>query len=95
MQCIKKKVQAFAWAFFVRSNIQYDFCDDSSASFSSKVKMFLIVWFAFCLVISMLFLAERLVSEFGYRIKAGGIVRVLFGLLVLMITQCLDKKCRF
>lgn len=90
----KKKVQTFAWAFFVRNNSQYDFRDDSS-TFNSKVKMFLIVWFAFCLAVSILVLAERLVPEFGCGIEAGGMVRILSGLLVLTITQWLNKKFRF
>jgi hypothetical protein len=45
---------------------------DDSSTFRSKVKTFLIVWFASCLVISIFVLVERLVPEFGYRIEAGG-----------------------
>jgi hypothetical protein len=37
---------------------------------------------------------ERLVPEFGYRIEAGGMVRILFGLFVLAMTWLLNKKFR-
>jgi uncharacterized membrane-anchored protein len=67
---------------------------DVSSIFGNKVKDFLIVSFAFCLVIGMFVLVERLVPEFGYRIEAGGMVRILFGLLVLAVTWMLNKKFR-
>ncbi|GLH65552.1 DUF1129 family protein [Parageobacillus sp. G301] len=69
------------------------FCDVLS-TFGSKVKEFLVVLFAFCLVIGMFVLVERLVPEFGYRIEAGGMVRILFGLFVLAMTWLLNKKFR-
>jgi uncharacterized membrane-anchored protein len=69
------------------------FCDVLS-TFGSKVKEFLVVLFAFCLVIGMFVLVERLIPEFGYRIEAGGMVRILFGLLVLAVTWRLNKKFR-
>jgi uncharacterized membrane-anchored protein len=69
------------------------FCDVLS-TFGSKVKEFLVVLFAFCLVIGMFVLVERLIPEFGYRIEAGGMVRILFGLLVLAVTWLLNKKFR-
>jgi DNA-binding ferritin-like protein (Dps family) len=67
---------------------------DDSNPFNSKVKTFLIVWFVFCIVFGMFVLVERLVPEFGYRIEAGGIVRLLFGLLVLAVTWGFNKKFR-
>jgi uncharacterized membrane-anchored protein len=67
---------------------------DVSSTFHSKVKTFLIVWFASCLVISMFVLEERIVPEFGYRIEAGGMVRILVGLFVLAVTWLLNKKFR-
>jgi uncharacterized membrane-anchored protein len=69
------------------------FCDVLS-TFGSKVKEFLVVLFAFCLVIGMFVLVERLIPEFGYRIEAGGMVRILFGLFVLAMTWLLNKKFR-
>uniref|UniRef100_C5D3X7 DUF1129 domain-containing protein n=1 Tax=Geobacillus sp. (strain WCH70) TaxID=471223 RepID=C5D3X7_GEOSW len=69
------------------------FCDVLS-TFGSKVKEFLVVLFAFCLVIGMFVLVERLIPEFGYRIEAGGMVRILFGLFVLAMTWSLNKKFR-
>jgi DNA-binding ferritin-like protein (Dps family) len=69
------------------------FCDVLS-TFGSKVKEFLVVLFAFCLVFGMFILMERLVPEFGYRIEAGGMVRILFGLFVLAMTWLLNKKFR-
>jgi uncharacterized membrane-anchored protein len=69
------------------------FCDVLS-TFGSKVKEFLVVLFAFGLVIGMFVLVERLVPEFGYRIEAGGMVRILFGLFVLAMTWLLNKKFR-
>ncbi|OAT72523.1 DUF1129 family protein [Parageobacillus thermoglucosidasius] len=67
---------------------------DVSSIFGNKVKDFLIVSFVFCIVIGMFVLVERLVPEFGYRIEAGGMVRILFGLLVLAVTWMLNKKFR-
>ncbi|WP_143416220.1 DUF1129 family protein [Geobacillus sp. E263] len=67
---------------------------DVSSTFSSKVKEFLVVLIAFCLVIGIFVLAERIVPEFGYRIEAGGMVRILVGLLVLAMTWSLNKKFR-
>jgi uncharacterized membrane-anchored protein len=67
---------------------------DDSSTFRGKVKTFLVVWFASCLVISIFVLVERLVPEFGYRIEAGGMVRILFGLLVLAVTWWFNKKFR-
>jgi uncharacterized membrane-anchored protein len=69
------------------------FCDVLS-TFGSKVKEFLVVLFAFCLVIGMFVLVERLIPEFGYRIEAGGMVRILFGVLVLAVAWRLNKKFR-
>lgn len=66
---------------------------DDSNTFNSKVKTFL-VWFIFFIVFGMFVLLERLIPEFGCRIEAGGMVRLLFGLLVLAVTWLLNKKFR-
>ncbi|WMT20251.1 hypothetical protein [Parageobacillus toebii] len=67
---------------------------DDSNTFNNKVKTFLVVWFVFFIVFGMFILMERLVPEFGYRIEAGGMVRILFGLFVLAMTWLLNKKFR-
>ncbi|ALF08900.1 DUF1129 family protein [Parageobacillus thermoglucosidasius] len=67
---------------------------DDSSTFGGKVKEFLGIWFACCLVIGMFVLAKKLVPEFGYRIEAGGMVRILFGLFVFAVTWQLNKKFR-
>ncbi|MFC4181939.1 hypothetical protein [Saccharococcus thermophilus] len=36
----------------------------------------------------------RFAPEFGYRIEAGGMVRILVGLFVLAVTWLLNKKFR-
>jgi hypothetical protein len=61
---------------------------------SKQIKDFLIVWFVFFIVFGMFILMERLIPEFGYRIEAGEMVRIFFGLLVLAVAWQLNKKFR-
>jgi DNA-binding ferritin-like protein (Dps family) len=67
---------------------------DDSNTFNNKVKTFLVVWFVFFIVFGMFILMERLIPEFGYRIEAGEMVRIFFGLLLLAVTWRLNKKFR-
>ncbi|BDG34279.1 hypothetical protein PcaKH15_01850 [Parageobacillus caldoxylosilyticus] len=59
-----------------------------------RERPFTILMFIIIFTTAISILIYQFVHEFGYRIEAGGMICILFGLLVLAVTWWLNKKFR-